>query len=408
MTATKLETQFARRLRQFGRWTILVVAVALAWPPQPDKWTSVIVPALSPFVVLGSILATRSVGILTLLALPVLVLAACFPRWFCRYGCPVGLLQETVEKLRPSAGSAAFRFPAIGPWIVLLTLGGACLGYPIFLWLDPLALFNGHLNSWRQPLTLVSFLAGLGLPALLLFDLILPRVWCKRVCPLGATQDLLALPRRLARPFMRCDEAEAAPSSPSCKSNWARRAFLAAGAGAAGAFLLRKVRGQSIPPLRPPGSLDEHRFTGVCIRCGNCVQACPSRIIQPDLGRSGVAGFLTPVLRFDDDYCREDCHRCTLVCPSGAIARLLLEEKRQRIIGLAQVDLDTCLLAAGKECTACIQRCPYEAIVIQSSEEVFSTLPKVDLGRCNGCGACEVVCPVRPHRAIQVAAVRMA
>jgi ferredoxin len=117
-----------------------------------------------------------------------------------------------------------------------------------------------------------------------------------------------------------------------------------------------------------------------------------------------VAGFLTPRLRFDQDYCREDCHRCNEVCPSGAIARLSLADKRQRVIGRAVVDLALCLLAQGRECTACIQKCPYQAIAMESADGGFSNQPGVVLDRCNGCGACEAVCPTHPVRAIKVQA----
>jgi ferredoxin-type protein NapF len=148
--------------------------------------------------------------------------------------------------------------------------------------------------------------------------------------------------------------------------------------------------------------LDETRFTGVCMRCGNCAQVCPSKIIQPALGAGGAAGFLTPHLRFGEDYCREDCHRCNQVCPSGAIARLSLANKRHRVIGLAMVDLDLCLLVQGRECTACIQKCPYQAISIHSADGGFSNEPLVAVDHCNGCGACETVCPTRPVRAMRV------
>jgi ferredoxin len=146
----------------------------------------------------------------------------------------------------------------------------------------------------------------------------------------------------------------------------------------------------------------ELNFIAVCIRCGNCSQVCPSRIIRPDFGQSGLAGLFSPVLTFDQDYCREDCHWCNRVCPSGAIARMSLAEKRKQVIGPARIDMETCWLANGRECTACIRRCPYQAITLQSSEDVFSTEPHVDLVKCNGCGACEAVCPVRPVRSIRI------
>ncbi|MBI5385997.1 MAG: 4Fe-4S dicluster domain-containing protein [Verrucomicrobia bacterium] len=391
------------RLRLAGRWLVLIAAVALAWPLRKESSTSVFLPALSPYVALCSTLAVRSLTVLTLLAVPVLLLVLFSPRWFCRHGCPVGLLQEWVERLRPATSARWQQVPPIGKWLALLTLGGACLGYPLFQWLDPLALFNGFLNAWRQPLAAASLLTGLGLPVLLVLDLVFPRLWCQRVCPLGATQELLAWPRRWRRRSTRC-EMEAGGELPCARGfSLARRGFLAACLGGAGAFALRVIR-KPMPPLRPPGSLGEGGFTGVCIRCGNCAQACPSRIIQPDFGASGVAGLLTPVLRFEEDYCREDCHRCNEVCPSGAIARLSLAAKRRRVIGPAEVNVETCLLANGRECTACIKRCPYEAITLHSADGGFSTLPRVALGRCTGCGACEAVCPVRPRRAIRVVA----
>jgi ferredoxin-type protein NapF len=359
-----------------------------------------LLPAFSPFIAVCSAISVRGLGVLALLALPVLLLVLVFPRWFCRHGCPVGLLQEVVEKLRRNAFARSLKWPPVGPWLVLLTLGGALLGYPLFLWLDPLAIFNGFLNAFRQPIVPATLLTGLGLPLLLLFDFVLPRIWCQRICPLGATQDLLAWPRRWLRVRSRCLEPDRATFS--AESGCGRRWFLGACAGVAGAFAVRTVRGQTPPPLRPPGSLDERRFTGVCVRCGNCAQVCPSEIIQPDFGTSGVAGFLTPRLRFDDDYCREDCHRCNEVCPSGAIARLSLEEKRRHLIGRAVVDLNLCLLAQGRECTACIQKCPYQAIAMHSADGGFSNEPRVVVERCNGCGACETVCPTRPARAIRV------
>jgi ferredoxin len=396
-----LESRWRRVRRPAGRWLALIAAVALAWPLRRESSTSVVLPALSPFLAVASAISVRSVSVLALLAVPVLMLVLVFPRWFCRHACPVGLLQEVVERIRPGASKQWRKVASIGQWLVLLTLGGALLGYPLFLWLDPLAIFNGCLNAWRRPIALATLLPGLGLPLLLLFDVAAPRLWCQRICPLGATQDVLAWPRRLFRTESRCAPSDRVARAPEVHCG--RRWFLAACAGATGAFAVRAVRGET-PPLRPPGARDEQQFTGVCVRCGNCAQVCPSRIIQPDFGASGVPGFLTPRLCFDEDYCRQDCHRCNEVCPSGALARLSLADKRRRVIGRAVVDLDLCLLAKGRECTACIRKCPYQALRMESADGGFSNQPSVVWDRCNGCGACEAVCPTRPARAIKVQA----
>lgn len=390
------------RLRFAGRWLVLVAAVVLAWPTRSETQTSLYLPALSPYLTFAGALAARAVSMATLLAVPAFMLALLYPRWFCRHACPTGFTQELLQRLHPSdlsrrsfSGGGWRRWPPIGKWLVVVTVGGAVLGYPIFLWLDPLAIFNGFLNAWHKPVALV---AGLGFPVILIFDFLLPKVWCQRLCPLGATQELLALPARRLR---RRSDLPAAH-----KHRLARRAFLGVCAGGAGAALIRTVRGESAPPLRPPGALDEERFAGVCVRCGNCVSACPSHIIQPDFGAHGVTGLLAPVLNYSTDYCHADCYRCTIVCPSGAIERLALADKRRRIIGTAPIDLDTCLLAQGQECTACITHCPYTALSIQRDDDGFSARPHLNLARCNGCGACEAVCPVRPVRSIRVVARR--
>jgi ferredoxin-type protein NapF len=346
-------------------------------------------------------LALHGANILALLSVPLAVLALFVPRLICHYVCPTGFLQELIERLRPVGSTSWQRVPRLGRFIILLTLGGAALGFPLFLWLDPLVLFNGFFNAWRAPLTGAALLAGLGLPLLLIFDLLLPRAWCNRICPLGATQDLLAAPGNQWR-ARRCGAAASETPAPNAKACAARRGFLAVCAGAALGNWAGAGKAAAAPPLRPPGSVDEERFAGLCVRCGNCAQACPSRIIQPDLGQHGLASLLAPVLSFDRDHCRKDCNRCTQVCPSGAIARLALPEKNLRRIGRAKLNLNTCWLANGRECTACIRACPYEALAIHSIDGGFSTEPALVASKCNGCGACVPVCPVRPQRAIEV------
>jgi ferredoxin-type protein NapF len=154
-------------------------------------------------------------------------------------------------------------------------------------------------------------------------------------------------------------------------------------------------------PLRPPGAIEEDEFTGLCLRCGNCMRACPSGIIHPDTGQAGILGLLSPVVRYEQEYCVENCNACTKVCPSGALQALNLEQKHRYVIGQAMVDRSLCLWSFS-DCNTCIRACPFEAVQIQWDEEAYESYPVVDPLKCNGCGACEVVCPAGDIKAIKV------
>jgi len=418
--------RFLIRLAAFAAAVVLAVDV-LPWP-----WGPRVLPSLSPYVTIGSAVALRTVHAAALVGLPALLIVLVRRRWFCRYVCPVGMMTECAGRLRPSGKTSTVdcwvaaegeassepatvgpedvarrprarpglvrRMPSLGPWIALVTLGGACFGYPLLLWLDPLAIFHGAFSAGRDPAGAAGAVSAAVLAAIVLTSVVLPGAWCLRICPLGATQDLLALPRRaLMRIAGRGGTSRAEPTAPK-KQGLARRSVLAAGLGAVMLGLgMRWGRaakaGARAALLRPPGSADEGRFAGLCIRCGNCLRACPSGIIEPDSRSETIAGLLAPMVRFGDDYCREDCCRCTEVCPSGAIAPVALEEKRSAPIGLAVLDPTICVLADDKECDKCARICPYQAIEIVWSEEEYIALPKIDAARCPGCGACEMVCP---------------
>jgi ferredoxin len=143
--------------------------------------------------------------------------------------------------------------------------------------------------------------------------------------------------------------------------------------------------------LRPPGAATESRFTGLCARCGNCLRACPERILHPDAGESGLSGLLTPVVRFGPGYCRPQCTACGEACPSQAIARLTPGAKRYAPIGLAVVVPRLCIAHTGEYCVICSERCPEKAITEDISKG-FPT-PRVLAERCTGCGLCLLKCP---------------
>lgn len=370
-------------LRRLTRIVSLLALGLVAWL-WPAAWRYVL-PALSPHVAVCSALSLRFASMLFLLSAPMLVVMALRHRFWCRHLCPVGLITEICGKLRrgrktddEGRGSGRrIRIPySTGRILALASLGGAVVGYPLFLWMDPLALFSGFFNF--------SLASVAGLAIVMLISVASPGLWCSRICPLGGTQDLLV--RLAGRDTKRGRNTEFSH----------RRIFLAAGLGAVFSAVIPKALLAKKRHLRPPGSVDEAAFKGACIRCGNCVRSCPSGIIEPSVDSQDVAGVLVPRLRFSGtDYCREDCNKCGFACPTGVIRPLPLHEKNRHVIGIARIDLSECLLTMDEECGVCIPRCPHGAIVEQFSRETYTTTVKVIAEKCNGCGACVGICPAK-------------
>jgi len=385
------------RIRWCVRAAALAIAIALLWRGQGTWWQAV-VPALSPFVAISSMLATHTLSMLACLGLGVGVIALLRRRWFCRWICLMGTCADGAAGLGRRLGRRPLKTISLGSWILWLTVGGAVLGCPVLLWLDPLALFTGLFRFARTPTASGAWSNAVLALAVLALSFVWPGTWCARFCPLGALQDALAHLSDLVR--------RKSPGDTSAAGTWrvtlSRRSVLQAWIGAASAWTLRLARSARPRPLRPPGAVDEAKLLGVCIRCGNCIRACPPQIIGPDLGTNGVASLLTPVLDFTDGYCREDCTACTDVCPSGALTRLSIQGKPNIQMGVPQVDMELCLLREDRECAECRRWCPYGAVRYMFSETEYCLVPQIDLEKCNGCGACEMACPVKPKKAIVV------
>ena len=314
-----------------------------------------------------------------LTALPMILLIAWRRRAFCRYCCPLGLLNETAGKIRRKPLPSYARIPKLGVAFCLLSLGGASLGLPFFLFLDPLGVYLGACSltsAWPYAV----LLAGILLSAMAL-----PGLWCSRLCPLGALQDLTAATTRLR-------QRQGAPLHSGIPL--ARRAFLGVGGGLAGAWLAPHALAHTTPaPLRPPGASDEILFRALCLRCGSCVRACPSGILTPDRHPVDPSAILLPKVDFSQGHCLEDCARCGAACPTNAIAALGLPAKNDAKIGLAHIDQSNCLLFQERDCSACRVICPRQAITEGFSEETYTVTIKISAMKCNGCGACVAACP---------------
>ena len=379
---------------------ILLLGPLSAWSAGPSLFNG-----LSPHVATGAILAARSLHAVAWLGLVVGLVAVLRRRFFCRWLCPTGLLLDGVGKLGCACGRRSAGPGKQGAWLVWFTLGGAVFGLPLFLWLDPLAIFSAAASIPRPDAGPARWYAGGMIIVLLLLDLARPGSWCRQVCPLGAFQDIVHDgPRSIIRQFRR--NSRPLPENPRGKG-MSRRAWLGLAGGGVSAAALPAVADGSGPVLRPPGALDDPSFNGVCLRCGNCVRACPSGIIRNAGTEAGWMGIFTPIVSFAGDYCREDCVRCGEVCPSGALRRVPPDGKEKVQLGLPRVNMEICLLGEERECALCRNWCPYGAINYVFSKDDYLVHPRIDPDRCNGCGACEVHCPVSPVKAIRIAPTRL-
>lgn len=363
------------------RHIVRAVALVLAVPAilfLPVMWLRFGIPVCSPFIGIVSAITSRSFTITTICSVPMLVIMIIRRRWFCRYLCPLGLVVETCGRTRLTKVPHA-KIPPIGQWLALATVGGAVVGWPLFLWLDPLAILSGGIGA-------ASVVCAVPLILVVVSALIFPNLWCLKLCPLGGTQELFSQ----LRGSMTAGKDES-PGAPRHAEG--RRAFLGLTAGSAVAALIPRVLPRRTPPLRPPGAMAETTFEGLCVRCGNCVRSCPSEIIKQDTSPPDLAGLLAPKLDYSSNYCREDCNACTRSCPSGAIRAMSLEQKNRHKIGLAKIHMPDCYLATDRECSACVISCPYEAIIDAFDRESYTTVLRVDPERCNGCGSCVIVCP---------------
>jgi ferredoxin-type protein NapG len=186
----------------------------------------------------------------------------------------------------------------------------------------------------------------------------------------------------------------------------AQGAALAATGGLFWAYILRQEARAQPYALRPPGALAEKDFDATCIKCGQCVNACPPKIL-----RLAPAGGDLPIGLPSFTPREGACVMCPDIpcvkaCPTGALAPSLTDINQARM-GLAVIDIENCLSWKGLRCEVCYRDCPIrgKAIMLETDPRGLSKhavfRPIVDSSACTGCGICEKACPT------ELAAIRI-
>jgi ferredoxin-type protein NapG len=170
------------------------------------------------------------------------------------------------------------------------------------------------------------------------------------------------------------------------------------------------------PLLRPPGALDESHFLAACIRCGQCVEACPHDVLYLtgldtglESGTPAVGKYTTESVAGSDDLYEDaaaemaarpapcwlcpgqDQLLCIPACPTDALQPI--EEESEIRMGVVVIDRDRCLSWVGTACRSCWHACPFpnEALKLD-----WKTRPEVFAEACIGCAICSFVCPTEP------------
>jgi len=454
----------------------------------PDWLPADVYLRLDPLLGFNAIIAGRAWVDRALWGIGLLVATVCVGRFFCSYVCPLGAILDFLDPVlfrrarrRPLEADQNLR--RVKYVVLIVFFAAAIVGSSLVYLLDPISLltrtytfglfppFVGMVNilldafrplaagfrwmnvaslSYTQPVFYFSMLTLLIFAAILGLSRVVPRFWCRYLCPLGALLSLaspLGRWRRTVGPecnacgvcqtacpmgaaedeggtqvgeCIQCRTCVAAcpqdlitfPTAPkflppvSSVPDLSRRVFLSSVAGGLGTgFLVQQspfaLLESKVQLIRPPGALPESEFLTTCIRCGECMKSCLTNTLQPSLWEGGLAGLWTPKLEVRFAACEQECNVCGKVCPTQAIRSVSLEEKTHAKLGTAVLRKEMCLVwAQDKLCLICDEICPYHAIVFRTVDGYRR--PFVVASHCNGCGYCEQRCPVEGDSAIVV------
>ena len=424
-----MKNKFLLYGRYFVAGVVLILCVmALCGYAYPLKIFDIqFVPALQNGLISGFSVAFILFG-------AVIGLTLLFGRIYCSTLCPLGLYQEILTLVfRPfykKRHRQTMKHYRAAYWGAAILFGTLCGGTVVLLRMfDPYSVAgNVFSGAWFG----IGFAVALGV--LVFFK---KRFFCVNICPVGVILGVLSRfsPYQIRIDTDKCKACGLCARECPCGSidfknhrvnnetcvkcfkclphcahqalfyglpkkktiefSLKRRQLILAGAmvavfGAAfksGAALSQLAARKIKKVILPAGSENAEKFANRCLNCNLCVQNCPMKIIKP---ATADAPFVH--LDYGDKYCDFDCHKCSEICPSGAIKRLTLAQKQSTKIATAVVREDVCI-----SCGLCVRECPKQIIIKEDGE-----VPIIRFDACIGCGKCASVCPVK---AISIATV---